>query len=248
MIPKIIHYCWFGGRPLPDDVLRNIKTWNKYCPGYEIKEWNEKTFDVNCCLYVKQAYDRKKWAFVTDYVRLFALVTEGGIYMDTDVEVLKPLDDLLSNQAFSGFQDEKSIPTGIMASEPNYLFFQELLRDYDQRSFINKDGTNNTITNVKYITDSCLKKGLILNNRFQVIDGLALYPADFFCAKSPVDGKLFVNERTYTIHHFAGSWIDKNVKDRIERRRKYQNKYGKLGLLMYYMLNWPYKLREHFNK
>ena len=131
MIPKIIHYCWFGGNPLSDLAQKCIDSWKKYCPDYEIKEWNESNFDLNSCDYVREAYQAKKWAFVTDYVRLYAMVTEGGIYMDTDVEVIRPLDSFLSNRAFSGFEDETNIPTGIMACEKGFPLFEELLEEYN---------------------------------------------------------------------------------------------------------------------
>lgn len=115
MIPKKIHYCWFGGNPLPPLAVKCIESWKKYCPDYEIKEWNESNFDLNCNEYVREAYEAKKWAFITDVVRLYAMVTEGGIYMDTDVEVLRPLDDLLVYEAVSGFETKTRIPTGLMA-------------------------------------------------------------------------------------------------------------------------------------
>ena len=111
MIPKKIHYCWFGRNPLPPLALKCIASWKEYCPDYEIKEWNEDNFDLNCNAYVREAYEARKWAFITDYVRLYALVNEGGIYMDTDVEVLKPLDDLLCYDAVSGFESQTQIPT-----------------------------------------------------------------------------------------------------------------------------------------
>lgn len=111
MIPKIIHYCWFGGKPLPDEVKYYISTWQKYCPDYEIKEWNESNFDVNQNQYCREAYETKKWAFVSDYARLKILYEYGGIYMDTDVEVCKPLDHLASYGFWSGFESESQIQT-----------------------------------------------------------------------------------------------------------------------------------------
>ena len=126
MIPKTIHYCWFGGNPLPKLAKKCIKSWKKYCPDFEIIEWNEANFDISSApLYVRQAYEAKKWAFVTDYVRLYALTSYGGIYMDTDVEVIKPLDFFLNHDAFSGFESEKSIPTGIMASKKGNIWVKE---------------------------------------------------------------------------------------------------------------------------
>ena len=115
MIPKTIHYCWFGGNPLPPLAVKCIKSWKKYCPDYEIIEWSEKNFDVSSApLYVRQAYEAKKWAFVTDYVRLYAMTTCGGVYMDTDVELVKPIDTYLSHEAFSGFEDDTCIPPIIL--------------------------------------------------------------------------------------------------------------------------------------
>ena len=183
MIPKVIHYCWFGGNPLPEMARRCIASWKKHCPDYEIIEWNETNFDLNFNPYVKEAYEAKKWAFVTDVVRLYALVTYGGIYMDTDVEVLKPLDAFLEHEAFSGFEAEDHIPTGIMAAEKGAPMFVELLNDYNGVHFKHEDGTLDLTTNVTRITDACLKHGLVLNNQLQVVNGFALYPNDYFCPK-----------------------------------------------------------------
>ena len=205
-IPKTIHYCWFGGKPLPPLAQKCIASWKKFCPDYKIIEWNESNFDLNCCDYVKEAYEAKKWAFVSDVARLYALVNHGGIYMDTDVEVLKPLDDLLLFEAFSGFEDIDKIPTGIMACEKGQSLFEELLKDYDSINFINKDGSMDLTTNVKRITDSCLKYGLELNNVKQTVNGFMLFPKEYFCPLDSKTGKLNVTENTYTIHHFAGSW------------------------------------------
>lgn len=176
MIPKIIHYCWFGGKPLPDLAKKCISSWKKYCPDYEIIEWNETNFDLYYNDYVKEAYESKKWAFITDVVRLYALVNFGGIYMDTDVEVLKSLDEFLDNEAFSGFEAKDRIPTGIMASEKGSAIMSELLSDYEGVHFKNDDGSLDMTTNVTRITDVCLKHGLQLNGEFQVVNGFALYP------------------------------------------------------------------------
>ena len=140
MIPKKIHYCWFGGNPLPPLAVKCIESWKKYLPDYEIKEWNESNFDLNYNDYVREAYEAKKWAFITDVVRLYAMVTEGGIYMDTDVEVLKPLDELLQYDAVSGFESSSRIPTGLMACREGQPLFEELLHEYDVLHFKRPDG------------------------------------------------------------------------------------------------------------
>lgn len=133
MIPKIIHYCWFGGKEKPDEVKRLIGTWKKHCQGYVIKEWNESNFDINQYVYCWDAYQHKKWAFVSDVARLWALYHEGGIYMDTDVEVLRPLDDLLKHKAFLGFEGTQWIATNIMGTEPGNELIGRFLDSYKRR-------------------------------------------------------------------------------------------------------------------
>ena len=221
MIPKTIHYCWFGRNPKPKLAEKCIKSWKKYCPGYEIIEWNEDNFDIaSAPLYVRQAYEAKKWAFVTDYVRLWALVNYGGIYMDTDVEVIKPLDRFLSHQAFSGFEDDSHIPTGIMASEKDFPLFVEFLQYYDNAAFYNADGTISYITNVTVITNYCVAKGLIQNNTFQTIEGFALYPKEVFCPVSYQTGFLEKTKNAVTIHWFSGSWkSEADKKKRVAQRK-----------------------------
>lgn len=211
MIPKTIHYCWFGGNPLPEDTKYYIETWKKHLPDYQIKEWNEETFDLNSNRYVREAYESKKWAFITDYVRLYALSTEGGVYMDTDVEVLKSLDVFLSDKGFSGFERVDAVPTGIMASEKNHPFINELLHEYDDLHFIKEDGELDLTTNVVRITNAAKKHGLTLNNKKQTICDFTFYPKDYFCPKNPRTFEVELTPNTYTIHHFAGSWVAENT-------------------------------------
>lgn len=207
MIPKTIHYCWFGGNPLPPLALKCIKSWKKYCPDFEIVEWNESNFDIDTSpLYVRQAYEAKKWAFITDYVRLYALTKYGGIYMDTDVQVVRSLDRFLTHRAFSGFEDDANIPTGIMACEKGFPVFQEFLRYYDTASLYEDLSSSPPVTNVVVITRIMAQKGLQQNNQLQEVDGFVLYPKDYFCPKSYADGKIYKTRNTHTIHHFSGSW------------------------------------------
>ncbi len=212
MIPKVIHYCWFGKNPLPKLAKRCIESWKKYCPDYEIIEWNEDNFNINCCDYVKEAYEAKKWAFVTDYVRLYVLVKQGGIYMDTDVELIKPIDSFLSYEGFSGFESSGLIPTGIMAAIQNQPLFQELLQEYTGKHFRTQDGQLDLTTNVKRITDTCLKYGLILDNKQQIIQGVTFFPMDYFCPKNAVTRELNLTQNSVAIHHFDGSWMDSDRK------------------------------------
>lgn len=221
MIEKKIHYIWFGGKPLPTLALKCIASWKKYCPDYEIIEWNEENFDVNSIEYTKQAYENKKWAFVSDYVRLYVLYNYGGIYMDTDVELLKPIDIFLENKAFSGFESYDRIQTGIMASVKNEKNISNLLNQYTDRAFLLPDNSLDLTTNVETITKYFIEKGIHLNNTFQVCNGFAFYPSDFFCPKDANTKTLQITDNTHAIHHFDGSWIPK--------RRKI--KYWFLGLI-----------------
>lgn len=212
MIPKIIHYCWFGRGPKPELAKRCIESWHKYCPDYIIKEWNEDNFDLDLYPYAKEAYDNRKFAFVTDIVRLYALNEEGGIYMDTDVEVLKPLNSLLKYKGVSGFEAESRIPTGLMAFEKNHPLVQELLDDYDDVHFVKNDGSLDLTTNVTRITNICNKHGFIPNGKLQTIAEFTLLPQDYLCPKDSETKQIHLTDNTLCIHHFDGSWIPKKTK------------------------------------
>ena len=228
MIPKIIHYCWFGRNPLPAQAKKCISSWRKYCPDYQIIEWNEDNFDVNANLYTRQAYENRKWAFVTDVVRLHALAEYGGIYMDTDVEVIKPLDHFITEKGFSGFEDEEKIPTGIMAAEKDHPLIRKLLAYYEDRPFV-VNGEPDLTTNVEIITGMLLKEGFVGNDRYQVIDDFAFYPHDVFCPKEIGSMKIHLTPNSHTIHHFAGSWMpeEKQKLKRYKLRKlKIENLFG----------------------
>lgn len=206
MIPKKIHYCWFGRGEKPELAVKCIVSWKKFLPEYEIIEWNEDNFDLDMYPYVREAYDARKFAFVTDVVRLWAMYTYGGIYMDTDVEVLKPLDSLLQYEAVSGFESSTQIPTGLMASREGFPLFKELLDEYDEAHFVHPDGSLDLTTNVTRITNTCLLHGFMPNGELQEIDGFTLLPSDYLCPKSWQTGKICLTNNTLCIHHFSGSW------------------------------------------
>lgn len=206
-IPKMIHYCWFGGNELSELAEKCIASWNKFCSDYQIIEWNETNFDIKSApQYVREAYALKKWAFVSDYVRLWALVEHGGVYMDTDVELLRPIDCFLENHAFSGFETPQSVPTGIMGAEKGFSLFQNLLETYSEKRFILKDGTLNTETNTVQITRFISKYDFSFNDSYQLVCGMAFYPHDFFCPKDYYTEKIKLTKNTFAIHHFAKSW------------------------------------------
>lgn len=216
MIPKKIHYCWFGGKPLNKLGKKCLKSWKKYFPDYEIIEWNESNFDFNCCKYVKEAYEAKKWAFVSDYARYKILYEQGGIYFDTDVEVIRSFDDILKKGAFMGcenptIEERVDINPGLgCAVAPGLGFYREVLEDYEKSSFYNEDGSMNLYTIVQRTTDLLKKHGLKNTMEIQQVAGINIYPAEYFCPIDMRTGKLNITKNTYSIHRYAASWENKN--------------------------------------
>lgn len=217
MIPKVIHYCWFGGSEISKKEKMCIKTWKRVLSDYKIVRWDESNFNVNINNYVKQAYNAKKYAFVSDYARFYILYNNGGIYMDTDVEVLKPLDSFLSNSMFAGFEGDENIAPGlIFASTKGEKLIKEILDSYNDRNFINLDGSFNLKTVVEYTTDILKTHGFIANGEFQTVEGMALYPKRYFCPLDYHTNKLSLTTETYTIHHYVASWQPLNQKFKIK--------------------------------
>jgi len=212
MIEKKIHYIWVGRNPLPPLAIKCIDSWKKHCPDYEIIEWNEDNFDIHANLYCKQAYESRKWAFVSDYMRLHILYNHGGIYMDTDVEVIKPIDEFLHLQAFSGFESSITISTGIMAAQKGNVWIKELLKYYDKATFIKSNGKLNLTTNVITITKDTKKlyPKLKLNNTEQHFEHVSFYPSEYFCPFNCDTRSLNLTPNTFAIHHFVASWSPKN--------------------------------------
>ena len=224
-IPKILHYCWFGGKPKPPLAEKCIRSWRKFCPDFEIREWNESNFDLEQVpAYVRQAYEAGRWAFVSDYVRLRALTEVGGVYLDTDVEIVRPLDPFLKHEAFAGFEHLERVQTGVLACRKGFPLFQEFLAYYDTAVFRRPDGSMDTTTNVEILTGICRKKGLVFNDTFQVVDGLAVYPREVFCPVDYDTMKLKKTRKTVTIHWFSGSWQTQEDLRILEEERRWKRR------------------------
>lgn len=220
MIEKRIHYCWFGSKLMPELEKKCIESWKKYLPDYELFLWNEDSFDIQSHQFVKEAYEAGQYAFVTDYVRFYALYRHGGIYMDTDVEVIKPLDKFLIEEFFIGLEKPDSIQTGVIGSKSKNLFIKRILDLYDNQKFVLDNGKFNMIPNPKLITPILLEEyGLVPENVYQnLLNEVTVYPTDYFCAKDYRTGRLDINDNTHTIHHFSGSWFSKT--DKLKKRVK----------------------------
>lgn len=220
MIPLIFHYCWFGKPEKPISVKRNLDTWLKLNPDYELMEWNESNFNLtNNMLFVKQAYHAKKYAFVSDVARIYALIKYGGIYMDTDVEMIKSIPkDLLQSNSVIGFERSKSykIGTAFIASECNNSFWISFYETYKTKSFILNDGSYNTITNVDLLTNTLLKKGLILNNKYQEICKIRIFPTEYFSPKSYITNKISLTDNSICIHNFSSTWMTSTQKIKLK--------------------------------
>lgn len=209
MIPKIIHYCWFGRGPMPELALKCIESWHHFMPDYQYKLWNEDIFDVDSVPYVKEAYHCGKYAFVTDYVRLFALYTEGGIYMDTDVEVLKSYDDLLHLSGFTGYEGSKHLPpvTGTIASVAGGEWIKEQMDAYDGLHFLRSDGSMDLTTNTTRIARIMRNGGFVQDGKMKTYRDMYIFPVDYFCPRQTT-GEFFLTDNTYCDHHFLGSWSE----------------------------------------
>ena len=213
MIPKIIHYCWFGGAKRPKLMKRCIKSWQRILPDYELRIWTEDTFDIGKSVnYVKEAYQQKKYAFVSDYVRLYALYNFGGVYLDTDVEVLKDFSPLLKTETTFGFEDVGKISTAFIAVEPRAKWIKELLDIYAHRSFVLPDGRNDQTTNVEFISKYLADKNVDMQNECVDEEHLTIYPIEYFSPRSWASGKYEITNNTYAVHYFAGTWHSFPVK------------------------------------
>lgn len=260
-IPKVIHYCWFGGNELSESAMKCIDSWKKYCPDYEIIEWNESNFDINISLYTREAYKEKKWAFVSDYARFWILYNFGGIYLDTDVELIKPIDDIVDSGPFFGYElthnlllklndnatfSESSVAPGLgMASYPNHPFYNEILDYYNSKSFYKKDG-NIDMLNVVQITTSLLsRKGKLNVGKITKIDDITIYPPEFFCPKDYFTEEILITNNTRSIHHYSATWKGKNEKNELVLLRKFSDFFGDwMGIYIWKLYVKSYKVAK----
>lgn len=215
-IPKVIHYCWFGGAPLPPLAEKCIASWKKFLPDYEIKRWDESNFDVNIIPYTQQAYEAKKYAFVSDYARFWILYKYGGLYFDTDVEVIKPMDQIIAQGPFMGCENpaeagatpnKLGVAPGLgLGVNPGLGLYREIIDYYDTLRFLDENGKKVSGNVVTITTEILCTHGLKNTNDIQHIEGIYIYPQTFFCPIDLVTNKITITDKTYTIHHYAGSW------------------------------------------
>lgn len=222
MIPKVIHYCWFGGAPKPKSVLRCINSWKKHCPDFEIREWTEKDFDVTQNEYTRQAYEAKAWGFVPDYIRLWIIYHHGGIYLDTDVQVIKDLSPLCNHHAFAGFQEDGYVALGLgFGAEPGNPFIGAHMQQYDELRFLNSDGTVNRTPSPVYTNLLLKKRGLdACNGDTQDLGDVIIFSKDCFCPKDFTSGITRVTQNTYSIHQFDASWYSEEQQEKKNKRWK----------------------------
>jgi len=238
MIPKKIHYCWFGGNPKPKSVIKCINSWKKYCPDYEIIEWNEENYDISSNQFMKEAYEAKKWGFVPDYARVDIIYNHGGIYLDTDVQVIKSFDSLLNDSSFFGFEDDGddifhiALGLGFGAEKGNQLV-KNVMDSYKDISFRNPDGTLNMIPSPQLNTKIFVDKGFLINNTKQKIEGNVVYPGEYFDPKNYNTGIITVTRNTYSIHHYDASWYDESEKIKLLNQWKSEKRKHRKNVLRY---------------
>ncbi len=227
MIPKVIHYCWFGGRPLPQTAEARLATWRRHLPGYEIRRWDESTFDLSASRFSREAADRSDWAFVSDYARLRIVHEHGGIYLDTDVEILGPMDDLLAYQAFFGFQQDQTVNTGHgFGAVPRQPVVAALLAAYEAQAFVRPDGSPDRTPCPKRDAPVFEQLGFRLDGTRQERHGVVILPAECFSPKSFESGQVAVTPQTYGIHHFDASWHSPLEAAHFARMRGYCRTFG----------------------
>lgn len=224
MIPKKIHYCWFGRGELPELAKRCIASWKKYCPDFEIIQWNEDNFDINVNAYTRMCYRERKYAFLSDYVRLVVLEKHGGVYFDTDVELISSIDDLLEHQAWFGFEDDSHINTGVgFATEPGQACVRAMLAEYEPLL----GAAQGTIGCPLLNTQALVRMGLVLNGAQQNVSGAMVFPQDWFNPYDDPTGLLNTTVNTRSIHWYSKSWLSRGQILRSRLTRPFHRIFGK---------------------
>lgn len=238
MIPKVIHYCWVGGKPLSEMATKCINSWKKYCPDYEIIEWNESNYDFSKNEYMRAAYENKKWGFVPDYARLDIIYQYGGIYLDTDVEVIKPFDELLSLSGFVGMEKTGQVNLGQgFGAEPHNDTLKKMRDMYNELIFNPSPDYLATHASPVYQTELLNRLGLVCENKIQQIDQLTVLPVDYLCPKNMDTGIVSITDNTYSIHHFDGTWAESTERYGYHLKWKCIDRYGeRLGRIIYYII------------
>lgn len=231
MISKIIHYCWFGRGPLTPLAQKCLASWRQCFPDYEIREWNEDNFNVNCIPYAAEAYKAGKYAFVSDYARFWVLYQYGGVYFDTDVEVIRPMDDLLEKGPFMGFEllgEKMAVAPGLgLAAEPGLPLYKDILDHYEAMPFLLSDGTINPCMMIPMVTNLLVKKGLKGNGKIEHVAGINIYPPDWFNPYDDATGRLQITDNTRTIHWYAKSWMPAEPAWKTRLKRVLRRIFGK---------------------
>lgn len=210
LIPKKIHYIWFGGGEIPQNLQKCIESWKKYCSDYEIIRWDESNYDLGRCRYMEQAYEHKKYSFASDYAKIDILYCHGGIYMDTDVEVIRNLDGLLYQEAFTSVEKWQVVNFGgCSGAVRGHLSLEAFLEAWERRAFIRKDGTPDQISSGYVDTRVALDHGFRMSGQNQTVNGMNIYTYDYFHPYDYMSGKTEMTDDTYAIHHFNGGWLDK---------------------------------------
>lgn len=226
MIPKKIHYCWFGRGEMPKLMKKCLKSWKKYCPDWKIVRWDEDSFDIHSTAWTEQAYEAKKYAFVADFVRLKALYELGGVYLDADQELIKPLEPFLHHKAFLGFMGKESVSAGVIGAEPAHPVIGEM-RDYFQDRPYCQNSRQDTTPNTDWITRLLVEKGLRINDEYQTVAEVAVYPQTYFCPTSCLSVENCITEDTVSLHHWAMSWRSEKGRRDMKRMKRHSTKWYK---------------------
>lgn len=240
MIPKVIHYCWFGGNPIPAEYKKYIESWKRFLPDYEVKEWNENNYDIHCIPFSEEAYHARKFAYVSDYARLRILYENGGVYFDTDVELIKSIGDILQKGPFLAFEkhtkgsdeDKLLVNVGLgFACEKGNPIIKDIMDYYEHNHYVFPDGTVKQIP-IVYITTEVLKRhGLVASESpLEVDGGFTVYPWEYFCPMEYLSSKIEMTENTRTIHHYTATWMSWTDKLKMKKgyiSRKIKSLFGK---------------------